>query len=259
MTTDSNRDWIDWGERDPFYGVATFGEGREKGGANEWTPEDLYASGAADWEIVSRKWEAYGFNAGTVVEIGCGVGRYSNAMASSFDQVVGVDVSPGMLEQAESLVKQPNVRFELGDGMTLPMPDRSCDAAFSAFVFQHFDSTEFASRYFRELARVLKPGSTVLIHLPLHQYPVFSHRLTPVLRFQYSLVKRIGTWRAERDRKKHREGERPLQFRLISYELAEVTNELRALGFSGFEVAMFTLPSYPEEWLSMLFATKTGV
>lgn len=257
MTSDSNRDWIDWGERDPFYGVATFGEGREKGGDNEWTADALYESGANDWSLVRERWQAYGFTPGTLVEIGSGVGRYSRAMAQDFEQVIGVDVSPGMLEQARTHVNLSNVRFELGDGATLPLPDNSCDAAFSAFVFQHFDSTEFGSKYFREIARVLKPGSTLMIHLPLHQYPVFSQRLARIFRLQYELVKKIGTWRAERDRKKHQGQDRPLQFRLISYELPEVKNELSALGFADFEVAMFTLPSYPEEWLTVLFATKS--
>lgn len=256
MSTGSNRDWEDWGVRDPFYGVATFGDNRGKGESNEWTPDELYASGAADWKLMKRRLDAYGYSNGTVVEIGSGVGRYSRAMAADFDSVTGLDVSAGMIEQAQQHAGLPNISYQLSDGQSLPFGDQSADVIFSAFVFQHFDSTEYASEYFREMARVLKPGGTMMVHLPLHQYPVFSLRLRPIFRAQYALVKAVGQWRAERDRKKHSGNDRPLKFRLISYELAEVLHELEGLGFHQFEVEMFTLPSYPEEWLSVLFATR---
>jgi len=42
---------------------------------------------------------------------------------------------------------------------------------FSVIVFLHFDRSEYAESYFRECARVLKPGGSVMIQLPLYTWP----------------------------------------------------------------------------------------
>lgn len=252
----ANADWVQWGEEDPFYGVATFGEGREKGGAHAWTAGDLYASGQRDWELVRAKWDAYGRKTGTVAEIGCGVGRYSRAMAADFQEVIGFDVSPGMLSRAEEFVDLPNVRFRLADGVSIPLDGSSCDAVFSVFVLQHLDSDSNGMHYLRESARVLRPGGTLFIHLPLHSFPAFSQRLNPVFRMQYGLVKAVRLWQAKRKRTRTNASQRPLTFRLISYETDKVLETLRNAGMVQPEVVMFTLPSNPEEWVTAVMATK---
>src|SRR6266540_4712209 len=47
----------------------------------------------------------------TCVEVGCGPGRMTGALAERFDEVIAVDVSPAMLEQARVAVPAENVRF----------------------------------------------------------------------------------------------------------------------------------------------------
>ena len=49
--------------------------------------------------------------AGRCVEVGCGPGRMTGALAERFDRVVALDVSPAMLEQARANVTAPNVEF----------------------------------------------------------------------------------------------------------------------------------------------------
>ena len=48
---------------------------------------------------------------GTCVEVGCGPGRMTGALAERFDRVVALDVSPAMLEQARANVTAPNVEL----------------------------------------------------------------------------------------------------------------------------------------------------
>ena len=48
---------------------------------------------------------------GTAVEIGAGLGRVCRALADRFDRVVGLDVSPEMVERARGLVDDPRVSF----------------------------------------------------------------------------------------------------------------------------------------------------
>lgn len=166
----SNIEWLRWGKVDPFYGVASW-EGRQRGGANPWTAEDFYSLGHSDWADFRRHWVNYGVDLGQVVEIGCGAGRLTKSMAADFAQVVGVDVSDDMLEVARSHIPEPNVQLRVGDGVRLPVETASIDGAFSTHVFQHFDSLALARANFSEVARILKPGGTMMVHLPVVMPP----------------------------------------------------------------------------------------
>ena len=95
-----------------------------------------------------------------IVDVGCGTGRYSSALAERFDaQVVGIDPSEKMLEQARAKVSD-RVRVERGAAESLPLPDASIDMIFLSMVFHHFDDRERAVAEFR---RVLPPGGVVCL------------------------------------------------------------------------------------------------
>ena len=52
------------------------------------------------------------------LDFGCGIGRATIPLAGHFDEVVGVDVAPGMIEQARSnalAAGSDNVRFVLNE------------------------------------------------------------------------------------------------------------------------------------------------
>jgi len=97
----------------------------------------------------------------SMLEIGCGVGRMTRALARIFGHVTAVDVSPEMIEGARANLRDcPNVTLVLGDGATLPgVPSESQDFAFSFIVFQHIPGVEVITSYCREVFRVLRPGS----------------------------------------------------------------------------------------------------
>src|SRR5438309_3359853 len=97
------------------------------------------------------------------VEIGCGLGRVCQALASRFDRVIGVDVSPEMLDRARLLVDEPNVEFLLGDGVSLGgVPTASADLVLSFTVFQHIPRVSVIRDYLTEAGRVLKPGGVLV-------------------------------------------------------------------------------------------------
>ena len=96
----------------------------------------------------------------TIVEIGCGVGRLTRALAARAAHVTAVDVSAEMLRRAESLNPGlTNVSWLHGDGRSLAsVADASADGCFSHVVFQHLPAPELTLGYVREMARVLRPG-----------------------------------------------------------------------------------------------------
>lgn len=100
---------------------------------------------------------------GLAVEIGCGLGRICRALAERFDRVVGVDISPAMLDQARELVTDPKVEFRLGDGVSLDVLETaSADLVLSFTVFQHIPSVSVILDYLTEAGRVLKPGGIIV-------------------------------------------------------------------------------------------------
>jgi ubiquinone/menaquinone biosynthesis C-methylase UbiE len=83
-----------------------------------------------------------------VLDVGTGTGVAALALADWFPsaEVVGVDLSPAMLAEAER--KGGRVRFEVADASRLPFPDGSFDLVVLMNAVPFFD----------ELARVVAPG-----------------------------------------------------------------------------------------------------
>lgn len=100
----------------------------------------------------------------SVLEIGCGVGRFLKPLACRFQSVTGVDISKNMLEAAgEYLAGLPNVTLALNDGSTLKeFQAGSFDFCVSAGVFQHITHRDVIVGYVREALRVLAPGGLLL-------------------------------------------------------------------------------------------------
>jgi SAM-dependent methyltransferase len=95
-----------------------------------------------------------------LVEIGCGVGRLTRALAARAASVTALDVSGEMLAKARELNPHlDNVSWLHGDGATLRgVADASADGCFSHVVFQHLPDPALTLGYVREMGRVLRPG-----------------------------------------------------------------------------------------------------
>lgn len=221
MPARSNAEWERWGASDPYWAVATW-EGKQAGGAEAWTPDAFYALGRDDWTVYAQTWRRHHDVHGTVVDIGCGAGRIASAMHDDFDQVIGIDVSPGMLELARS--NDPSGDYRLADGLRLPVDDASVDCVFSAHVFQHFDSLSIAASNLREVGRVLRPGGSVLIEAPVHRWPAHAPWLETVNTARQSLDRvRAELWR--------RTGWGTPPMRMLSFEWGWLRRQLVDAGF----------------------------
>ncbi len=95
-----------------------------------------------------------------VLEIGCGIGRMTAALARRFREVEGIDVSEEMVRRArEALGGTPNARVSVANGVDLAgFADGSFDFVFSYLVFQHIPDPEITTGYLREIGRVLPGG-----------------------------------------------------------------------------------------------------
>jgi SAM-dependent methyltransferase len=97
------------------------------------------------------------------IEIGSGLGRVCLALATRFDRVTGIDISPEMVRRARELVQDPKISFVVGNGTTLDgIPDGSMDLVLSFTVFQHIPRVDVIEGYLLEAARVLRPGGLLV-------------------------------------------------------------------------------------------------
>ncbi len=117
---------------------------------------------------LDRRWrrlaaEGVSVSPARVLDVACGTGDFAQELARRFGsaEVLGVDLSPAMLEIARRKVDSPRASFAEGDAMCLAgIPDRSFGLCSCAFGFRNFADRR---RALREIARVLEPGGELLV------------------------------------------------------------------------------------------------
>lgn len=98
-----------------------------------------------------------------VLDVACGPGLVASRLAQDAGAVVGVDLTPAMLERARELCAergQTNVRFECAAAEALPFEDASFDVVVSRLAFHHFDDPAAA---LDEMVRVARPGGRIAV------------------------------------------------------------------------------------------------
>jgi 2-polyprenyl-6-hydroxyphenyl methylase/3-demethylubiquinone-9 3-methyltransferase len=91
-----------------------------------------------------------------VLDLGCGKGRFGRALAEGGAEVIGLDISAGMLAAARGMDRvQASVR-------RLPFAGSTFDAALAVEVLEHVE-TRLLDGVLAEARRVLRPGGKFLI------------------------------------------------------------------------------------------------
>jgi ubiquinone/menaquinone biosynthesis C-methylase UbiE len=100
-----------------------------------------------------------GLDVSRILDLGCGTGRFSEALALFFRaEVVGIDPSLKMLERARE--KQHRVQYQSGSAEAISLPSRSVDMIFISMSFHHFVDRPLAAR---ECRRVLRDRGVVCV------------------------------------------------------------------------------------------------
>jgi SAM-dependent methyltransferase len=165
-TNTTDEAWQAWGQQDPYFGVLTDPRFRRANLTQE-TKQEFFESGRVHVEAVFaviRTFVTPAFTTKRVLDFGCGVGRLVIPFARVADEVVGVDVSDGMLAEAskncvEAGVK--NVRFVKSDD-TLSGLQGSFDLLHSCLVFQHIPVAR-GRELLRNMLTHLEPGGIGMV------------------------------------------------------------------------------------------------
>jgi ubiquinone/menaquinone biosynthesis C-methylase UbiE len=112
-----------------------------------------------------------------ILDLGCGTGRFSAALSRHFNaQVVGLDPSLKMLQQAHGKHEGDRVHHQLGRAEALPLQSKSVDVIFASMSFHHFSDPWLAAR---ECRRVIRDHGSVFIRTgtqeQIRSYPYYEY------------------------------------------------------------------------------------
>ncbi|MFQ5524279.1 MAG: class I SAM-dependent methyltransferase [Acidimicrobiia bacterium] len=121
----------------------------------------LYAAGRPDYSSlvtdVIRRLTGITARVRCAVDVGCGTGISTMALAPLADTIIGVEPSTAMLAQA---LPAANVLYRVGSAEDLPLEDGSCDLIAVGSALHWFDQ----ARFLKEASRVARPDAWLVVH-----------------------------------------------------------------------------------------------
>lgn len=167
------KEWEKWGGRDPYFAVLTDDRFRAEN-LNDESVAEFFESGRAYVEfllsIVRERFDE-SFSPRMILDFGCGVGRLTIPFSETGAEVLGIDISNAMIEQAARHAEQrgdSNARFEHLTRF-LDRPRQQFDLVNAYITFQHVPSRD-GERFLRRLIDSVGEGGFAAIHL-LHARP----------------------------------------------------------------------------------------
>ena len=127
---------------------------------------DIYAAFAAAFDPEGLVWrrllETIPFADKTVLEIGCGLGHYAQAIAPTTTSYIALDASETMLAAARQRgAGTANLTFLHADAQAIPLPDQAVDLVFGTWAIGAIWPPESKERAMSEIHRVIKPGGEI--------------------------------------------------------------------------------------------------
>ncbi len=123
----------------------------------------------------------------TVLDAGCGMGRYTRIAHDLGAHVIAMDLSHALIRLQEAAFNSDRMHLIQGNLLSIPLKEESLDTAYSIGVIHHTPSAKEAAR---QLAKTVKPGG----HLSFWVYGTagsFKHFQTNPLRKDRTGLKKI--------------------------------------------------------------------
>jgi ubiquinone/menaquinone biosynthesis C-methylase UbiE len=129
-------------------------------GGEEWSRDEAWKQ-----SIVRCFIDRFIPSSSSILEIGPGGGRWTEALLPRASKYIGIDISSSCIDACRvRFGDDDRTRFVVGSGSDLePVATSSIDALWSFDVFVHINQSE-VSKYADEFERVLKPGAIAVIH-----------------------------------------------------------------------------------------------
>lgn len=159
------RHWDRLGRRDPMWAALTHPD-KTAGG---WDRDAFFRSGVEEIAAVFSRARALGLTPSYrhALDFGCGAGRLTQALASIFERVDGVDISRTMLDAARAFNRHADrchYHLNLTPDLSL-FPDATFSFVYSTLALQHMEP-RYSRVYMKEMLRVTSPGALVVFQVP---------------------------------------------------------------------------------------------
>jgi SAM-dependent methyltransferase len=191
FANDADRDWKTLGKTNPYFGVLSDPKFLNVNLTDE-SIREFFSSGARHIEHVYDVIRAHvqpDFQPTRVLDYGCGVGRLLIPLAQRSGTTVGVDISPGMLEQARENCR----KFNAGSVRLLHVDEIESlepvgfDLVHSFIVFQHIPVAR-GELILRRLIALIAEGGVGAIHLTYSDSRSAPRRAVLALRQRVNLA-----------------------------------------------------------------------
>jgi len=191
MSKSAASDWQKWGKENPLFGVLSDPKFLNTN-LNEQSREEFFQTGEQHvsrvYEVIQSKLRS-DFQPRRVLDFGCGVGRLLIPFARRAQTVLGVDVSPGMLEQAADNCRERGLEAVQLIGieeLDQLVPD-SFELVHSYIVFQHIPVQE-GERLLRKLIDLIAIGGIGVIQLTFSDDRSATRRAISALRVRSKVM-----------------------------------------------------------------------
>lgn len=181
---DTDNEWIKWGTVDPYFAVLS---------CSEFRKDSIAANRAAFFQsgemFIEHSLQQIDENFGTLergsaLDFGSGVGRLTIPLCRRFKEVVGVDVSPGMREEAAKNLAEAGLT-NCEQVSSLPeLGERRFDLVISYIVLQHIPCSR-GYQIIADLLSRLKIGGVAHLHCSLRR------ELSPLRRLSYNIRQHV--------------------------------------------------------------------
>lgn len=113
-----------------------------------------------------------------ILEVGTGVGRFTDDLASQSKEVYSIDISRPMLNRSRNVCQNSNISFLFADAGVLPFQNQVFDLVFEVTLLTHVVDDKKFTAIIDEAKRTLKPLGTIFFCGPLsdQQGKIMVHR-----------------------------------------------------------------------------------
>ena len=166
--TNTDAVWEWFGKNQPYFGVLIEAKYRNEQ-LTKHAKKDFFLTGKAHVDFILETIKEHfdtDFTIKRALDFGCGVGRLTIPLSAACKQVVGVDASPSMLQEATKNARgmgAENIEFLLADDNLSTLGSESFDFINSFIVFQHIPLNR-GYHLLRRLLSLLNEGGIAVLH-----------------------------------------------------------------------------------------------
>lgn len=163
-STKMHDNWNSLAEEDAKWAILTDPTKKK----NRWEDSDFFETGKRQVKADMDRLRSMNIelNFDRALDFGCGIGRLSQALATHFKEVHGVDVSSHMIKQAEERNPCPDrVKYFVNVANDLTqLNDFEYDLVYSWICLQHIP-TDYQRMYLTEFIRLMRRGGAAMFQV----------------------------------------------------------------------------------------------